>query len=143
MTASPAATVVSGSRRRLLAVRAQAVRLAWPAASGAVRGRLVRYGGCGCYGGLAGAGADRDVLGARLGRLGYQDLQDAVVGCGFDRVGHHVAGQGDRAAERAVAALGPVDLLCGGAPARGAPRPARPPPPPARGLPRPPTPPPP
>src|SRR5260370_15370601 len=125
MAASPAATVVSGSRRRLLAVRAQAVRLAWPAASGAVRGRLVRYGGCGCYGGLAGAGADRDVLGARLGRLGYQDLQDAVVGCGFDRVGHHVAGQGDRAAERAVAALGPVDLLCGGGVARGSRRPAR------------------
>src|SRR5260370_18832486 len=137
MAASPAATVVSGSRRRLLAVRAQAVRLAWPAASGAVRGRLVRYGGCGCYGGLAGAGADRDVLGARLGRLGYQDLQDAVVGCGFDRVGHHVAGQGDRAAERAVAALGPVDLLCGGG-ARGGPAaPDRPQAAPAGGIPGP------
>src|SRR5580692_6208906 len=88
-----------------------------PAGSSAVLRRFACYGGLACYSGLAcydglaRGSADRNVLSAHFGRLGYQDLQNAVVGCGFDRVGHHVAGQGDRPAERAVAALGPVDLL--------------------------------
>jgi hypothetical protein len=70
--------------------------------------RLARYGG------LARASAYLDSLGVHLGRLGHQHLQDAVLGRGFDLVRLDIAGQGDRPAERAVAALGPVDLLRGG-----------------------------
>ena len=69
--------------------------------------------GCAGYCGLALACPYLDALGVRFGRLGHQDLQNAVLGRGFDSVGLHVAGQGDRPAERAVAALGPVDLLAG------------------------------
>jgi hypothetical protein len=64
----------STSRKYLLAVWAQAVLLASPVASGAVLGRLA------CYGGRACAGAYRDALGVHFGRLGHQDLQDAVLG---------------------------------------------------------------
>src|SRR5579859_2425030 len=74
------------------------------AASGAVLG-----GGAG-YGGVALAGPDLDALGMHFRRLGHQDSQNAVLGRGFDGVRHHMGGQGDRPAERAVAALGPVEL---------------------------------
>src|SRR6266542_4962420 len=55
-----------------------------------------------------------DALGLGLLHLGHHDLQHAVVGRGLDAVGHHVGGQGDRAAEGAVAALDAVELLLGG-----------------------------
>jgi hypothetical protein len=44
-------------------------------------------------------------------RLGHHDLQDTVLGGGIDLVRLDMGGQGDRSAERAVATLGPVDLL--------------------------------
>src|SRR5438067_12260938 len=66
-------------------------------------------GGAG-YGGLARVGPHLDALGVRFWRLGHQDLQDAVVGCGFDNVDLDVAGQGDQPAEGAVTAFSPVDL---------------------------------
>ena len=76
--------------------------------------------GCAGYCGLAHAALYLDALGVHFRRLGHQNLQNAVVGCGFDSVGLHMAGQGDQPAERAVAALSPVELLCGRV-ARGVP----------------------
>ena len=56
-------------------------------------------------------GAHCDVLGLCFLRLGYQDLQYAILRRGLYLVGLDMAGQGDRAAEGAVAALNPVGLL--------------------------------
>src|ERR1022692_3166773 len=52
-----------------------------------------------------------DALGLIFLCLGHQDLQHAVLRRGFDLVRHNMAGQRDRAAEGAVAALAAVDLL--------------------------------
>src|SRR6266699_2840550 len=60
------------------------------------------------------AGADLDALGLGLLGLGHHDLQHAVLERGLDHVRHHVGGQGDRAAEGAVAALDAMVLLLGG-----------------------------
>jgi hypothetical protein len=54
------------------------------------------------------------VLGLGLLGLGDQDLEHAVLERGLDPLRHHLGGQGDRAAEGAVAALDPVVLLLGG-----------------------------
>src|SRR5580704_9796239 len=78
-----------------------------PAAS-----RAVLASGSG-YRRLAFASAHVDALGVDFVRLGHKDLQDAVLGGGVDLVCLDVSGQRDRPAERAVAALGPVDLLSG------------------------------
>src|SRR5579859_3247471 len=66
----------------------QAVSPAWGgvtrvarSASGAVAD------GCAGYGGLALAGSYLDAFGVRFRRLGHQDLQNAVLGGGFDSVG--------------------------------------------------------
>src|SRR6266508_4268527 len=60
------------------------------------------------------AGTDLDALALGVLCLGQQALQPAVLDRGLDRVGHHMGGEGDRAAEGAVAALDPVVLRLGG-----------------------------
>ena len=65
------------------------------------------------YRGPSLASAHLDALGVHFLRLGHHDLQDAVLGRGIDLVGLDMGGQGDRPVERAVAPLGPVDLLSG------------------------------
>src|SRR5215217_9355118 len=69
------------------------------------------FTGCRRY--LHAAGADLDALGLGLLSLGYQDLQHAVLERSLDPLGHRMGGEGDRAAEGAVAALDPVELLLG------------------------------
>src|SRR5690242_3112902 len=108
MAASPAATAWL---RQETSGRAAgpAARAAGPAALGAVADGLAGYRG------LGRAGTDLNAHGVRFLRLGHHDPQNAVLRRGLDLVRLHMAGHGDRPAEGAVAALGPVDLLTGGA----------------------------
>jgi len=74
VTVSPAATASGGGRRCPVWRCGPGGVTAWPVLSGAVLGR------CACYGSLALSGAYLDALGVHFGRLGYQDLQNAVLG---------------------------------------------------------------
>ena len=60
---------------------------------------------------LALAGAHLDAPGVRFLRLGYQYVQDTVLGGRLDLVRLDMPGHCDRPAEHAVMALGPVDLI--------------------------------
>src|SRR6266511_6266517 len=67
-----------------------------------------------CRRDLRSTGAYLDALGRGLLHLGHHDLEHPVLERGLDLLGLDLSGQGDRAAEGAVAALDPVELLLGG-----------------------------
>src|SRR4029450_8177804 len=67
-----------------------------------------------CRKDLCSTGAHLDALGLGLLHLAHHDLQHPVLERGLDLLGLDLGGQGDRAAEGAVAALDPGELLLGG-----------------------------